>query len=83
MKKKVLSLLLSTAMVASLAACGSTSTDAPATTDSKTADTTTQTTDATATTEVADATAAAADENFVLENLNIVVYSGRITAGII
>ena len=32
MKKKVLSLLLSTAMVASLAACGSTSADTTATT---------------------------------------------------
>ncbi|MBR4668064.1 MAG: hypothetical protein IKO76_04830 [Butyrivibrio sp.] len=78
MKKKVLSLLLSTAMVASLAACGSTSADTTATTDSQTADTTaTQTSDATATaTETA---APAADENFVLENLNIVV-DGTLTA---
>ena len=73
MKKKVLSLILSTAMVASLAACGSSTTDTAATTDTQTADTTTSS-DATATD-----TAAAADENFVLEKLNIVV-DGTLTA---
>ena len=74
MKKKVLSLILSTAMVASLAACGSTSADTTATTDTQTADTTSS--DATATTSD---TAAAADENFSLETINIVV-DGTLTA---
>ena len=79
MKKKVLSLILSTAMVASLAACGSTSADTTATTgasDTQAADTTSS--DATATTTESD-TAAAADESYTLETLNIVV-DGTLTA---
>ena len=79
MKKKVLSLILSTAMVASLAACGSTSADTTATTDAsdtQAADTTSS--DATATTTESD-TAAAADESYTLETLNIVV-DGTLTA---
>ncbi len=73
MKKKVLSLLLSTAMVASLAACGSES--APAdTTATETAPT------ETAPAETADAGAeTAAAEDFTLETLNIVV-DGTLTA---
>ena len=71
MKKKVLSLLLSTAMVASLAACGSTGTE-----------TTTESGDTTAS-QSADATAqadtAAADGEYTLETLNIVV-DGTLTA---
>ena len=71
MKKKVLSLLLSTAMVASLAACGSTG-----------AETTTESGDTTAS-QSADATAqadtAAADGEYTLETLNIVV-DGTLTA---
>lgn len=70
MKKKVLSLLLSTAMVASLAACGSET--APADT------TATETTPAAGTTAEAGAETAAA-EDFTLETLNIVV-DGTLTA---
>ena len=69
MKKKVLSLLLSTAMVASLAACGSET--APADT------TATETTPADTTAEAGAETAAA--EDFTLETLNIVV-DGTLTA---
>ncbi|WP_029232657.1 hypothetical protein [Butyrivibrio sp. VCB2006] len=73
MKKKVLSLLLSTAMVASLAACGSET--APTETPAETpADTTA--------TEAGDATAEAgadAAEEYTLETLNIVV-DGTLTA---
>ncbi len=73
MKKKVLSLLLSTAMVASLAACGSTSAE---TTTTESGDTTaSQSADATASTD----TAAATDEEYTLETLNIVV-NGTLTA---
>ena len=73
MKKKVLSLLLSTAMVASLAACGSTSSE---TTTTESGDTTaSQSADATASTD----TAAATDEEYTLETLNIVV-DGTLTA---
>ncbi|SFC37226.1 hypothetical protein [Butyrivibrio sp. YAB3001] len=74
MKKKVLSLLLSSAMVASLAACGSTET-APASTETAQADTKTETqaTDGAASTETA------AAEDFKLETLNIVV-DGTLTA---
>ena len=73
MKKKVLSLLLSTAMVASLAACGSTSAE---TTTTESGDTTaSQSADATASTD----TAAATDEEYTLETLNIVV-DGTLTA---
>ncbi len=72
MKKKVLSLLMSTAMVASLAACGSTNAE---TTTTESGDTTaSQATDATATTETA-----AADGEYTLETLNIVV-NGTLTA---
>ena len=71
MKKKVLSLLLSTAMVASLAACGSTgaetTTESGDTTASQSADATTQ------------ADTAAADGEYTLETLNIVV-DGTLTA---
>ena len=78
MKKKALSLLLSTAMVASLAACGNETT--PATTDTQTADNTTATeapaTEAPATT---DAETPAAAEDYTLETLNIVV-DGTLTA---
>ena len=71
MKKKVLSLLLSTAMVASLAACGSTGAETTTESGDKTA---AEQTDATAT----DA-AAATDEEYTLETLNIVV-DGTLTA---
>ena len=77
MKKKVLSLLLSTAMVASLAACGST--DAGTTTTTTTGDNTTtetQTSDSTTATSTTDTAAA---EDYVLETLNIVV-DGTVTA---
>ncbi|WP_022773528.1 hypothetical protein [Butyrivibrio sp. AE2015] len=74
MKKKVLSLLLSTAMVASLAACGSTSAETTTTTESGDA-TASQSADATASTD----TAAATDEEYTLETLNIVV-DGTLTA---
>ncbi|WP_026515977.1 ABC transporter substrate-binding protein [Butyrivibrio sp. MC2021] len=79
MKKKALSLLLSTAMVASLAACGSET--APAGTDTQTADNTTATqTEAPAATETAEtAETPAAAEDFTLETLNIVV-DGTLTA---
>ncbi|MBQ6587734.1 MAG: ABC transporter substrate-binding protein [Butyrivibrio sp.] len=70
MKKKVLSLLLSTAMVASLAACGSET--APADT------TATETAPADTATEAAPADTAAA-EDYTLETLNIVV-DGTVTA---
>ena len=77
MKKKVLSLLLSTAMVASLAACGST--DASSTsTETQTADTTTTTETTTSDATTTD-TAAATEEEYVLETLNIVV-DGTLTA---
>ncbi len=73
MKKKVLSLLLSTAMVASLAACGST--------DAGTTTTESGDTAASTTAEAGDATAtdAAADEEYVLDQINIVV-NGTLTA---
>ncbi len=77
MKKKVLSLLLSTAMVASLAACGSTET-APAT-ESKPADTTEATATEKTETTAETATETAAAEDFTLETLNIVV-DGTVTA---
>ena len=77
MKKKVLSLILSTAMVASLAACGSES--APATTDGgQSTDTAAQTTDATATTETAE-TAEAGE--YELTDLYITV-DGTLTANV-
>ncbi len=77
MKKKVLSLLLSTAMVASLAACGSTSADTTTETTETTGNATAtenQASDSTATT-----TETAAAEDFTLETLNIVV-DGTLTA---
>ena len=77
MKKKVLSLILSTAMVASLAACGSET--APATTDGgQSTDTAAQTTDATATTETAE-TAEAGE--YELTDLYITV-DGTLTANV-
>ena len=75
MKKKALSLLLSTAMVASLAACGTETT--PATTDTQTADNTATQTDAAPAADAAETPAAA--EDFNLETLNIVV-DGTLTA---
>ena len=75
MKKKALSLLLSTAMVASLAACGTETT--PATTDTQTADNTAAQTDAAPAADAAETPAAA--EDFNLETLNIVV-DGTLTA---
>ena len=76
MKKKVLSLILSTAMVASLAACGSES--APAATDGgQSTDTAAQTTDATAT-ESADTAEAGSYE---LTDLYITV-DGTLTANV-
>ncbi len=76
MKKKVLSLLLSTAMVASLAACGSET--APA--DTTATETTPADTTAEAGAETAEAGAeTAAAEDFTLETLNIVV-DGTLTA---
>ena len=74
MKKKVLSLLLSTAMVASLAACGSETAPADTTTTETSA---TETTPADTTAEAGAETAAADD--FTLETLNIVV-DGTLTA---
>ena len=71
MKKKVLSLILSSAMVASLAACGNTTAETTTTTGDNT-EAQTQTSDATT-------TDAAADEEYVLETLNIVV-DGTLTA---
>ena len=61
MKKKVLSLLLSTAMVASLAACGSAADTGS--TDTQSSDTSAQSGDAAAT-ETADASADAAAEGY-------------------
>ena len=80
MKKKVLSLLLSTAMVASLAACGST--EATPATESKPADTTESTATESTATEKTDSSATtetAATEDYNLETLNIVV-DGTVTA---
>ena len=73
MKKKVLSLLLSTAMVASLAACGSATTES---TDTQSSDTTAQSGDAAAT-ETADAAA----EEYELTDLYITV-DGTLTANV-
>ena len=54
MKKKVLSVLLTSAMVMSMAACGETTTEAPATPDAGTTDTTVQSEPAVDTTEPAE-----------------------------
>ncbi len=84
MKKKVLSLLLSTAMVASLAACGSSTAEPATSTDTQSTDTAaTQTADAT----TADATAAdapaadAAAGEYELTDLYITV-DGTLTANV-
>ncbi|MCR5155414.1 MAG: hypothetical protein K6C96_01875 [Butyrivibrio sp.] len=78
MKRKVLSLILSTAMVASLAACGS---SAPAATDTQSADTTASETaaDTTAATETAET--AEADSSYELTDLYITV-DGTLTANV-
>ena len=75
MKKKVLSLLLSTAMVASLAACGSAADTGS--TDTQSSDTAAQSGDATATTETAEAPA----EDYELTDLYITV-DGTLTANV-
>ena len=67
MKRKVLSVLLASAMVASLAACGS-SNDAPA-----------ASTDSAATGSAAASTEAASTEAYNLEEINVVV-NGTLTA---
>ena len=74
MKKKVLALLLASAMVASLAACGGTSTDNGGSTDSGNSGSTTTSTDGgnTTTTEA---------EPYVLEDLYITV-DGTVTANV-
>jgi len=77
MKKKVLSLLLSTAMVASLAACGSAADTGS--TDTQSSDTTAQSGDAAAT-ETAE-TADAAAEDYELTDLYITV-DGTLTANV-
>ena len=77
MKKKVLSLLLSTAMVASLAACGSAADTGS--TDTQSSDTAAQSGDAAATT--ATETADAAAEDYELTDLYITV-DGTLTANV-
>ncbi len=71
MKKKVLSVLLATAMVASMAACGDTATEPSAPSESSSAPQQAS----------SEASSAPVEEDYVLENLHIVV-DGTITANI-
>ncbi len=79
MKKKLLSVLLTAAMVASLVGCGGGAEEAPAETTEKTETTATETTEKAETTETTETTEQAEAEPYKLDKL-VMVVNGTLTA---